>query len=263
MVSTRSKIRRQAGTRSTASSVAPSTHEVSQPSKRKIAAGERAATSPVVEQAAAKLSTKNTGTPVKKMARNKRREAQSRSIKKDSSQNNKEFADSPAAKTDRPARSRGTAAACRRRSPRLMPRKDYSNSGTRVQQRVAIAEATSTRCESQVHTDCNSPVRTTTRRQIAARRKPKKSTTGAGAGAGATRAHEVALKKNHGRVCVVGVDEAGRGPLAGPVVAAACHVPLHVTIEGVGDSKVSRTTTWTTMYTMTLVAHERWDRMER
>ncbi|DAZ93215.1 TPA: hypothetical protein N0F65_001567 [Lagenidium giganteum] len=36
---------------------------------------------------------------------------------------------------------------------------------------------------------------------------------------------------------VVGVDEAGRGPLAGPVVAAACYVPLNVTIEGVHDSK--------------------------
>uniref|UniRef100_A0AAV1UMN8 Ribonuclease n=1 Tax=Peronospora matthiolae TaxID=2874970 RepID=A0AAV1UMN8_9STRA len=36
---------------------------------------------------------------------------------------------------------------------------------------------------------------------------------------------------------VIGVDEAGRGPLAGPVVAAACHVPLDVTIAGVNDSK--------------------------
>lgn len=36
---------------------------------------------------------------------------------------------------------------------------------------------------------------------------------------------------------VVGVDEAGRGPLAGPVVAAACFIPLDVTICGVDDSK--------------------------
>ena len=36
---------------------------------------------------------------------------------------------------------------------------------------------------------------------------------------------------------VVGVDEAGRGPLAGPVVAAACHVPIDVHIAGVDDSK--------------------------
>lgn len=36
---------------------------------------------------------------------------------------------------------------------------------------------------------------------------------------------------------VAGVDEAGRGPLAGPVVAAACIIPLDVTIEGVNDSK--------------------------
>ena len=36
---------------------------------------------------------------------------------------------------------------------------------------------------------------------------------------------------------VFGVDEAGRGPLAGPVVAACCYVPLDVDIAGVRDSK--------------------------
>lgn len=36
---------------------------------------------------------------------------------------------------------------------------------------------------------------------------------------------------------LVGVDEAGRGPLAGPVVAAACHIPGDVWIAGVDDSK--------------------------
>eukprot|EP00850_Spirogloea_muscicola_P012376 SM000079S22494 [mRNA] locus=s79:552444:555676:+ [translate_table: standard] len=36
---------------------------------------------------------------------------------------------------------------------------------------------------------------------------------------------------------VAGVDEAGRGPLAGPVVAAACIIPSSVTIAGVDDSK--------------------------
>lgn len=36
---------------------------------------------------------------------------------------------------------------------------------------------------------------------------------------------------------IVGIDEAGRGPLAGPVVAASCFFPLHVTIEGIKDSK--------------------------
>jgi len=37
---------------------------------------------------------------------------------------------------------------------------------------------------------------------------------------------------------VAGVDEAGRGPLAGPVVAAAVVLPVDVCIEGADDSKV-------------------------
>ena len=36
---------------------------------------------------------------------------------------------------------------------------------------------------------------------------------------------------------IAGVDEAGRGPLAGPVVAAAVIMPLDAFIEGVNDSK--------------------------
>ena len=36
---------------------------------------------------------------------------------------------------------------------------------------------------------------------------------------------------------VCGVDEAGRGPLCGPVVAAACILPVDCVIEGLNDSK--------------------------
>ena len=36
---------------------------------------------------------------------------------------------------------------------------------------------------------------------------------------------------------VCGVDEAGRGPLCGPVVAAACILPTGLYIEGLNDSK--------------------------
>ena len=36
---------------------------------------------------------------------------------------------------------------------------------------------------------------------------------------------------------IAGVDEAGRGPLAGPVVAAACIFPRGLFIEGIDDSK--------------------------
>ena len=42
---------------------------------------------------------------------------------------------------------------------------------------------------------------------------------------------------NAGRRIIAGVDEAGRGPLAGPVVAAACILPRGLQIEGIDDSK--------------------------
>lgn len=41
-----------------------------------------------------------------------------------------------------------------------------------------------------------------------------------------------------GQAVVAGVDEAGRGPLAGPVVAAAVVLPEGVFVEGAADSKV-------------------------
>lgn len=36
---------------------------------------------------------------------------------------------------------------------------------------------------------------------------------------------------------IAGVDEAGRGPLAGPVVAAACLIPEGIRLRGIRDSK--------------------------
>lgn len=44
-----------------------------------------------------------------------------------------------------------------------------------------------------------------------------------------------AIEKGYNYVC--GVDEAGRGPLAGPVCAAAVILPKDTVIEGVNDSK--------------------------
>ena len=43
------------------------------------------------------------------------------------------------------------------------------------------------------------------------------------------------IQKGYQYVC--GVDEAGRGPLCGPVVAAACILPTGLVIEGLNDSK--------------------------
>ena len=44
-------------------------------------------------------------------------------------------------------------------------------------------------------------------------------------------------KKNEAVKIICGVDEAGRGPLAGPVVAAACILPDGFIIDGLNDSK--------------------------
>ena len=46
---------------------------------------------------------------------------------------------------------------------------------------------------------------------------------------------ELALRR--GYTCIAGIDEAGRGALAGPVVAAAVVFPKGVTIPGINDSK--------------------------
>lgn len=43
--------------------------------------------------------------------------------------------------------------------------------------------------------------------------------------------------KSLGYKLIAGMDEAGRGPLAGPVACAACIMPLDDIIEGVNDSK--------------------------
>lgn len=48
--------------------------------------------------------------------------------------------------------------------------------------------------------------------------------------------YEISLREN-GENIVCGCDEAGRGPLAGPVVAAAVILPEGLVIEGLDDSK--------------------------
>ena len=42
---------------------------------------------------------------------------------------------------------------------------------------------------------------------------------------------------SEGFTCIAGTDEAGRGPLAGPVCAAAVILPVGLEIEGLNDSK--------------------------
>ncbi len=43
--------------------------------------------------------------------------------------------------------------------------------------------------------------------------------------------------KGEGFIRIAGIDEAGRGPLAGPVVAAACILPEGIDFENLNDSK--------------------------
>jgi ribonuclease HII len=43
--------------------------------------------------------------------------------------------------------------------------------------------------------------------------------------------------RRHGTILIAGVDEAGRGPLAGPVAAAAVILDPHAIPEGIADSK--------------------------
>lgn len=43
------------------------------------------------------------------------------------------------------------------------------------------------------------------------------------------------MEEGYSLIC--GVDEAGRGPLCGPVAAAACILPVGLVIEGLNDSK--------------------------
>jgi len=43
--------------------------------------------------------------------------------------------------------------------------------------------------------------------------------------------------RSYGHRIIAGIDEAGRGPLAGPVVAGACIIPSGIYFRGINDSK--------------------------
>ena len=64
-----------------------------------------------------------------------------------------------------------------------------------------------------------------------------------------------ALEKGYTNIC--GVDEAGRGPLAGPVCAAAVILPKCHIIDGVNDSKKLTEKKYTEKYTKGCTKHPR------
>jgi ribonuclease HII len=72
--------------------------------------------------------------------------------------------------------------------------------------------------------------------------------------------------------CIAGVDEAGRGPLAGPVVAASCIIPQNLFFPGIDDSKMLSaakraalfqqiTTNPSVIYGVGIISHEIIDRI--
>ena len=76
--------------------------------------------------------------------------------------------------------------------------------------------------------------RSTKRRNVgAAKKRVKASSSSASHTAAPLRQKELRLTKQ-GYSTIVGCDEAGRGPLAGPVVAAACHVPVDLDLDAAG-----------------------------
>lgn len=52
--------------------------------------------------------------------------------------------------------------------------------------------------------------------------------------------HDLSILENAGSAALIGVDEAGRGALAGPVVAAATYVPRPFLVEGSGLPEVRK-----------------------
>eukprot|EP00501_MAST-03F_sp_TOSAG23-6_P000096 GSMAST32.ASY1.ANO1.98.1 assembled CDS len=72
--------------------------------------------------------------------------------------------------------------------------------------------------------------KTVTKKDLVGSKKGKKPVIGL------TKSREDELTAQ-GYKCIAGTDEAGKGPLAGPVVAAACVVPPGIFFEGVTDSK--------------------------
>jgi ribonuclease HII len=57
---------------------------------------------------------------------------------------------------------------------------------------------------------------------------------------------------------IAGIDEAGRGPLAGPVVVAAVILPAHHGLEGLDDSKRLREVTRETLFPLIQQAADSW-----
>ncbi|CAN0158472.1 unnamed protein product [Ascophyllum nodosum] len=119
-----------------------------------------------------------------------------------------------------------------RRSARLVGSKVGVDKSVQHSRRAAISQGSSS---------ARGSSRTASRRQqlscdVAAASKPASPAAPAAKRLKLGRTREN-RKRGEGFAMVIGVDEAGRGPFAGPVVAAACHVPADLIIGGIQDSK--------------------------
>ncbi|CAI7927655.1 unnamed protein product [Closterium sp. NIES-54] len=138
-----------------------------------------------------------------------------------------------------------------RRSSRLAALQSTNELSSSVKPSAASAEAGA--AAFQARKQSSKKPSSATKRSSAAAVTARGAAAAAGAGAGAgelkrkraggpgkAQVPDRALEQSlwsRGFKHVYGVDEAGRGPLAGPVVAAACAVPAGLEIPGLADSK--------------------------
>ncbi len=111
------------------------------------------------------------------------------------------------------------------------------NKNRNIKRKRRSNELTSENCNDN-NTD-SKDIDTTETKTTMSKSKTKQSSSSLDTSTGALpRAREIQLLQSHPNLQIIGIDEAGRGPLAGPVVAASIIFPQTTpTIQGITDSK--------------------------